>query len=154
MVIDLRHDRQITACDAHIFCVDGFVFKLFTRNWRSEEAIRRMCNTQCTAYEIAHADSYLKNHVAAFFGKVAIEEVISAAGETCREKYILDCCYKLELLSGVDQKLTIPGLRDNNPHLQEAQRRFGELSIDVLDASVFCPDDPKHFKFIDFKLNA
>lgn len=83
---------------------------------------------------------------------MTIGDVISAAEDSISKDYLLDCCYKLELLNGSDLKLTTNGLRANNPHLEEAQRRFHKLSINVLDASVFHATDPSRFKFIDFEM--
>jgi len=58
-----------------------------------------------------------------------VQDVLSDAGVSIVETYLLDCCYALELLSGTEMKLTAPEIRDNRKYLQDAEMRFAELGI-------------------------
>jgi hypothetical protein len=81
--------------------------------------------------------------------------VIDVDGTSIKESYLLDCCYAIEVLGGIEIK-TASALHiyefERYPHVREATRRFAEIGIEVIDSSVFNACEPEHFKFIDFEL--
>ena len=158
IIIDPQVHRQIgIGFSAHIFEVAGKAYKLFLRGpdvppRHTEEGRRLRYQAQCEAYKLASSDLLLKDHIATFYGSCLVQDVLSDAGVSIVETYLLDCCYALELLSGTEMKLTAPEIRDNRKYLQDAEMRFAELGIDVLDATVFNFHDPNGFKFVDFEI--
>jgi hypothetical protein len=154
MIIDLRKHNQKSSQDTHVFEADGRIYKLFRPHWRSAETIKKMFILESGAYAKAGSDSYLIQHIATFYGRVIIEDVLSAEGKSIAKDYFLDCCFALESLTGPEVKLTTPDLRKQHPHIADAQRRFEKISVDVLDSSVFNYADADRFKFIDFKLRS
>ena len=68
-------------------------------------------------------------------------------------QYMLNWCYAMEHVRGAAIKLgAIP--KDSRPeHIKRALNAFCQAGIHHLtDASVFSPDDPVNFKFIDFAI--
>jgi hypothetical protein len=158
----LRMDHKLdSGAYADIFRPpDGLVYKLFAsgqyptnvrqRLTRPEDDSRRR-NTflsECAAYQRAGQHPYLRNHVPRFFGQFVIQDV-TEGDQSVAHNYILECCYAMEYITGVATKLG--GYRPE--HIQRALSAFLEAGIRHLtDASVFFPDDPENFKFIDFAI--
>ena len=65
------------------------------------------------------------------------------------DQFLLDCCLKIERISGNDYKLALC-LRDF-PHFQDFDKRLQAAGVGhTLDSSVFNPASPDTFKIIDF----
>jgi hypothetical protein len=143
-----------------VYEVEGRAFKLFKRYpqfppRQTEEGRRLTFQHQCQAYERASSGTFLKNHIATYYGQFIIDDVVGADGSSLKESYLLDCCYIMEVMGGSETK-TASALRlaeiERFPHIKEAADRFAGIGIEYRDSSVFGVDDPEHFKFIDFEL--
>ena len=110
---------------------------------------RKTFLSECEAYERAALHPLLRDHIPRFFHQCEVANVTEAGGSVgCR--YLLNCCYAMEFIAGVDTKLG--ELSGNLPnHIEKALDAFHEAGIHhVTDASVFCPADPPTSRFIDF----
>ena len=136
---------------ADVFEIDGKAYKVFKKGYEHPWRTRvNVFQYQCEAYKIAASDSYLKDHIAAFFGPCTLEDVIDEAGASVKDQYILDCCYMVEVVRGNEAKVTSPEA-SMYKHIQRAIKRFDELGVKVSDSSVFEPADSERFKFIDIE---
>lgn len=140
---------------ADVFCVGAEAWKVFRVFGvaRTPEQVQRLFQAECEAYKRIQVDPWLSQHVPKFFGSAAVVDIIDATGNSVAPQYALDCCYRMEFVPGDEVKLTADGLRERYPHLQEAQARFAEHGINVLDSSVWSPEDPAAFKLIDFRVD-
>ncbi|MGA3238711.1 MAG: hypothetical protein ABSG03_20730 [Bryobacteraceae bacterium] len=99
MVISFKTDRRLgDGAYSVVYELNGRAFKLFKRYpqvppRQTEEGRRLTYQHQCEAYELASCDSLLKHHIATFYGRVAIEDVIDTDGRSVKDSYLLDCCY-------------------------------------------------------------
>jgi hypothetical protein len=160
MIFDLRCNRQIgTGVYADVFAVEDRAYKLFKSGpeippRQTREGRRRVFQCQCEAFGIAAHDSYLRNHVAEFYGTVNVEDVIDHDGLSVKAGYLLDCRYAVELFGHehAEAKATAPGVRWLE-HVDGALRQFRQLGIHALDSTVFDYADPQRFKFIDVEAN-
>ena len=139
---------------ADVFDVNGIAYKVFRIFGvaHAAEQVRDRFQSECEAYRRAAADPWLRRHTATYHGSSIIKDILNEDGESVASIYALDCCYRIELLTGDEMKFLAAGLREANEHLQEAQRRFYETGIDLRDSSVFNGRDAEEFKFIDFRL--
>ena len=161
MVINFNtHQRLGEGVYAIVYEVEGRAFKLFKRYpqvppKQTEEGRRLTFQHQCQAYERASSDPFLKNHIATYYGRAIIDDVIDENGDSAEESYLLDCCYAVEVMGGGETK-TASALRlaefERYPHIREATDRFAGIGIAFLDSSVFDAVDPERFRFIDFEL--
>ena len=110
---------------------------------------RKTFCSQCKAYQIAAADSFLSQHIPNFHGPRTIQAVLDGA-HSIADQYMLNHCYAIEYINGKDTKLgAVAGLA----HIVKALKAFHDAGIHhLIDASVFMPEDPQNFKFIDFAL--
>ena len=160
MIIDLRLHRKIgEGVYADVFAMESKAYKLFKSGpeippRQTKVGRRRVFEAQCEAFRAAFNDPWLRNHVAAFYGPCVIEDVLDTEGISNKGRYLLDCCYGLELIfsEGGEHKITEVGVRENCEHVREAIRRFNQIGIDVHDSSVFEHADAERFKFIDIEM--
>ena len=161
MVINFNtHQRLGEGVYAIVYEVEGRAFKLFKRYpqfppKQPEEGRRLTFQHQCQAYEIASSDPILKNHIATYYGRAIIDDVIDEDGGSAKESYLPDCCYVVEVMRGVETK-TASALRlgeiEQVDHIRQATDKFASIGIVFLDSSVFDAADPVRYKFIDFEL--
>jgi hypothetical protein len=139
---------------ADIFNVDGIAYKVFRVYGVAQpvERVKARFESESAAYRRAAADSWLRQHTATYYGASAIDAILDEDGESVGSMYALDCCYRIELLTGDERKFLAAGLREANEHLREAEGRFSETGIDLRDSSVFNGADAERFKFIDIRL--
>jgi hypothetical protein len=139
---------------ADVFNVGGIAYKVFRVYGTAQpvERVRVLFESENGAYRRAAADSWLQRHTATYYGPSAIDDILDEDGESVGRMYALDCCYRMELLTGDERKFLAAGLREGNEHMREAGRRFREVGIDLRDSSVFNGEDAERFKFIDFRL--
>lgn len=81
--------------------------------------------------------------------------MVDVDGTSIKESFLLDCCYAIEVLGGIETKTASArqfSEFEKYPHITKAVSRFAEIGIEVIDSSVFNAEDPEHFKFIDFEL--
>ena len=161
VIIRLDVHRRLSAepgaysgATADVFAVDGIACKVFRVFGvaHSPEGVRARFESEVEAYRRAALDPWLALHVARFYGRRIVTDVIEEDGTSIASLYALECCYQMELLEGNEKKFTALGLRQSFKHLQTAQDRFAEIGIDVLDASVFDAENAEAFKLIDFRL--
>lgn len=117
---------------------------------KDDQRRRNTFHSECAAYRLAGQDPYLRNHVPRFAGQFQIQDVIDG-DRSVAHNYMRDCCYAMEYIAGTPTKLgSYPS--DSCPaHINKALSAFRDAGIHYLkDASVFFPDDPENFKFIDF----
>ncbi len=91
---------------ADVFNVEGIAYKVF-RSYGVAQTIQRIRDTfksQIDAYRIAAGDSWLRQHTATYHGCLTIEDILNEDNESVRDLYVLDCCYRMELLPGNDVK--------------------------------------------------
>ncbi len=120
---------------------------------RPEDEVRRKqtFDSQCTAYQLAGKDPYLRLHVPRFHGACRIQDVHDASGKSVAHRYLLAHCYAIDYVGGSETKLG--GLEQRFEHIRNAEGVFRSLGIrHLIDASVFAPEDPVNFKFIDFAM--
>ena len=143
-----------------VYEVEGRAFKLFKRYpqfppRQTEEGRRLTFQHQCQAYELASGDPFLQHHIGTYYGRAIIDDVIDEDGSSVKESYLLDCCYVLEVMRGVETK-TASALRlgeiEHFDHIRQATDKFASIGIVFLDSSVFDAADPVRYKFIDFEL--
>lgn len=114
-----------------------------------EERRRKVFRSECEAYEILSQDELLRSHAPKFFGTVTIDDVLDENGQSEADRYLLDCCYKMEFIEGNACK--IGALESVFPHLRQAVRHFQDAGVAYMkDCCVFFPEDKQQFKFIDF----
>ena len=136
---------------ADVFDVDGVAYKVFrVYGVASPDRVQARFDSECEAYRRAADDPWLLGHTAAFYGPSNIEDILDGDGKSVRSMYSLDCCYRMELLSGEEMKFL--SVRESLEHLLEAQERFSSNGIDLSDSSVFYREDAERFKLIDFKM--
>ena len=158
MIIDTRVHRILgSGVYSDVFEVECKAYKLFKSGpeippRQTKEGRRQVFENQCSAYALAQKDSYLRTHVPEFYGTAEVKGVIGHAGESNNESYLLDCCYGMSICEGDAQPITLPRLRENNPHIVEAISRLRRLGINTFDASVFRASDPELFRIVDFEL--
>jgi len=139
---------------ADVFNVDGIAYKVFRVYGVANpiERVRARFESETAAYSRAAVDSWLQPHTATYHGATEIDDVLDESGQSVGSMYALNCCYRIELLTGDERKFLTTGLREANEHLREAERRFSAMGIDLRDSSVFNGEDAERFKFIDFRL--
>ena len=158
MTIKMSIHRRLSAelgaysgATADVFDVGGVAYKVFrVYGVASPERAKARFDSECEAYRRATGNPWLLRHTAAFYGSSRIEDILDADGKSVRSVYSLDCCYRMELLSGDEMKFL--SVRESLEHLREAQKRFSANGIDLLDSSVFNCEDAERFKFIDFRI--
>lgn len=159
MIIDRRRHRKVgSGVYADVFAVGDCACKLFRSGpevppRQTKEGRRRVFESQCEAFQLSSADSWLRNHVAHFYGTTSVDDVLNMDGLSIRRDYLLDCCYGIELFGFDDSELkaTAEGVKEQH-YIQEAVRRFTKLAIATHDSSVFRFHDPLQFKFIDIEM--
>ncbi len=159
-VIDIcRHCRLGSGVYADVFAIENKAYKLYKSGpeippRQTKEGRKRVYACQLEALKLSCQNVWLKDHVAKLYGACTIDDVLDQTGASVRDAYLLDCCQILELIdpNEIACKVTTEGLRDNNEHLRKAMRRFDGLGIAAKDSSVFWPDDPARFKFIDIEM--
>jgi hypothetical protein len=163
VILDVR-DRIGFGAYADLFRPSGepLVYKLFI-SVRHETNVRlgltdpkdndrrqQVFESECRAYEIAAREPSLHAHIPGSFRRCEIADV-RQAGESVAALYLTDCCYTIEYIDGIAQKLGTVALL---PHIAEAERAFHRAGIrHTSDASVFLAEDPQPFKFIDFAVD-
>lgn len=157
--IVLYSSRQIGAgYYSHVFALEDRAYKLFLSGpevppRHTKAGRKRVFECQCEAYLIAVNDPWLRRHVAQFYGRCVVENVLDDGGMSVRGNYLLDCCYAVELFAAEKSKVKA---REESLlakiHINEAIQRFTERGINALDADVFDAADPDRFKFIDFEM--
>lgn len=159
MVIDIRKHRKIgSGVYADIFDVDSKAWKVFKSGpeippRQTKEGRKRVFECQCEAFQLASADPILRNHVAGFYGRCQIEDVLDVDGNSILSAYLPDCCYGIEFINEIDSKVTSEWvIQQGADHLKAAVERFTLIGINVLDSSVFNYADPDRFKFIDIEM--
>jgi hypothetical protein len=158
MVIDRRiHRLRGSGEYGDIFEIEGRAYKLF-KSWpevlprRTKEGRRQVFENQCAAYRLLSGNPWLERHAARFYGKQDVSQVIGDDGSIESDKYLLDCCYGLELIDSPDLvAVTLPGVREDHKHIRKAAEQFAALGIVISDASVFDHADSERFKFVDFE---
>jgi hypothetical protein len=108
--------------------------------------------SECEAYDRAAQHPFLRNHVARSFRRCVIEDVTGPAG-CVADRYMPDCCCAMEYMEGVPTKIGELFIESRPDHIRKALRAFREAGIHHLtDPSIFFPDDPEKFRFIDFAI--
>lgn len=113
---------------------------------------RKTFASECEAYERGARHTFLRNHIPWFFRRCIVADVTDSAGSIA-DQYMLAYCYAMEFIEGAATKLgEFP--TDNRPgHIAKALEAFREAGIGhVRDSSIFSPDDPEKFRFIDFSI--
>jgi hypothetical protein len=159
MWIDLRsHSKIGSGVYADVFADDGKAYKLFKSGpeippRQTRVGRRRVFESQCEAYVRASGDSFLKDHVASFYGPCVIQNIVDENGVSIAADYMLDCCYALERFGygETDFKANAEWVRECE-HIKSALVRLDRIGISLLDLSVFRYADPDGFKFIDIEL--
>lgn len=159
-------DKFDSGAYADIFRAPGeiLVYKLFvggqhptnvSQSLTRREDDHRRRNTflsECAAYDRAGLHPYLRHHIALLADRYVIENVTDGARSVAHQ-YMLDHCYAMEYISGSARKFGQYPSDSRPEHIQKALRTFYEAGIcHLIDASVFFPDDPDNFKFIDFAI--
>jgi hypothetical protein len=114
VVIDRRVHRCLNAgVYADVFEVEGFAFKAFRSGpdlppRQTREGRRKVFENQCEAYRLLTNDPWLQGHCATFYGERSLVRIIGEDGEDDSSRFLLDCCYCLELLDGTEKKANDP----------------------------------------------
>jgi hypothetical protein len=108
--------------------------------------------SECEAYDRAAQHPFLRDHISQSFRRCVVEDVTGPAGSVA-DRYMLDCCYAIEYIEGVPRKLGELFIESRPDHIRKALRAFREAGIlHLTDPSIFFPDDPEKFRFIDFAI--
>jgi hypothetical protein len=83
----------------------------------------------------------------------SVADVIDDTGTSVKERYLLDCCYILEAIQGIDANVNQEKVRSCK-HIKLAVERFRSLGIDASDSSVFHYADAERFKFIGIQMRS
>lgn len=117
-----------------------------------EERRRRTFVSECQAYKRAAQHPFLRNHIPQYFRRCLVADVTDSVGSVAH-RYMLALCYVMEYIEGVERKFGELRLDYRCDHIEEALEAFREAGIDhVIDSSIFSPDDPDKFIFIDFAM--
>jgi len=140
----------------------GLVYKLFVSGQHHtnasqgldgpehDEQRRRTFASECKAYARAAYDPFLRNHIPRSFHRCTVADVRDCAGSVA-DRYMLTHCYAMEYIVGVATKLVEFPIECRPDHIAKALETFRALGIDhIIDSSIFSPDDPESFRFIDF----
>jgi hypothetical protein len=140
------------------------VYKLFTSGKHStnlsqglnrtedDERRRKTCMSECEAYDLAAQHPFLRNHIPQQFQRCIIDDVTGRHGSVA-DLYMLDLCYVMEYIDGVDRKLGEFPIEYRPYHVDKALEAFRAAGIHHLtDTSIFLPDDRDNFRFIDFAI--
>lgn len=151
MLLDFAHRYAQGAHADVFFSADRLVvYKLFRRGLNDEQRRRDTFASEVAAYHIAMADPFLSRHAAPFLSALKIEDVLQE-GLSISRRYLLDCCYMLGFLPGHPVKFRVLPAGPRYEHLHSAAELFSRAAIDRLgDSSVFNPENPVAFRFIDF----
>ena len=107
-------------------------------------ARRLVFQDEVKAQEIVSGLPVLSRYTPEFHGVVRVERVSSSAGDDVSERYLLDCCYCMELIQGEATKLDqIDG------DFGQIVSQFEREGIALGDSSCFFPDDPARIRFVD-----
>lgn len=142
------------------------VYKLFTSGrhrtnegqglTRPEDDDRRRKTfvSECEAYERAAQHPFLRNHIPQYFQRHPVQDVTDLAGRSVAALYMLDLCYVMRYVDGSPLKLGMLTAGYRPAHIEQALQDFRDAGIShLIDASIFSPDDPEHFTFIDFAID-
>ena len=139
----------------------GRVYKLFKRrllnvqlgedHGEHEPALRRsVFNAERDAYGIAMGIPAIRPFVPTFHGVIGIDQAIDLSDGDISDRYLLDCCYVLDLVDGEPVDLT-HNLVAQHDHLHDVIAAFEANGINHwADGSVFHPDVPARTRIIDF----
>jgi hypothetical protein len=78
------------------------------------------------------------------------DDVFDDRGQSIKDRYLLDACYAVELLSGEETKVAEACLKWE--HIRRIVEVFQARGIETSDASVFKGHHPALFKLIDIEL--
>ena len=106
--------------------------------------------SECEAYERAAQRPFLRNHIPRSFRRCVIENVIGS-GTSVAHLYMLDHCYAIQYIEGHARKLGESPDGFCPLHIEKALQKFYDVGVHhLIDTSIFFPDDPNNFIFIDF----
>ena len=119
---------------------------------QDDDRRQKTFTSECEAYDRAAQHPFLRNHIPQSFRRCVVEDVTGPAGSVA-DCYMLDHCYAMEYIAGNPGKLGQYPLDSRAGHIESALHAFHDAGIHhLIDASVFFPDDPDNFKFIDFAM--
>lgn len=136
---------------------ENCVYKLFKSSQHDERSkvepydnyARAVFQSEVSAYQIAMNSGSLRQYVPEFYDVVAIESITGDTLGYDTQKFLLDCCYKIEFIEGTAVKMA--DALCINPDIQGILNEFIPSGIQyVRDASVFYPKDLNKMKIIDF----
>lgn len=115
-----------------------------------DERRRKTFASECDAYERAAQHPFLRNHIPQSFRRCMVADVTDCAGSVA-DRYMLAHCYVMEYIEGVATKFGEFCIQHRAEHIEKALKAFREVGINhVIDSSIFSPDHPENFRFIDF----
>jgi len=124
---------------------------------RTNEYRKRVYQTEVDAYNLIKDSGLLKKFTPLFYGPISITKVIDN-GKDISDQFLLDCCYEMEYIEGIAEKLNIihgnseillPLEKNLGFSLHEIIKEFVKLGVHYTkDSSAVYGD--KVFKIIDF----
>jgi len=144
--------RRVRGRNADLFFPgDERVYKLFRRGRDSFTAkiARDAFKAETQAYTIAIGAPSLTDHIPEYFGIQIIERVLDVSNRSCGYRYLLDCCYATEQLTGGERAAF--GVPDSRlADVEELLEEFERLGVRyAADSSVFGWEPKMTLRFID-----
>lgn len=117
-----------------------------------DERRRKTFMSECEAYERAAQHPFLCDHIPQYFQRRTIDDVTGSTGSVAH-RYMLDLCYVMQYINGSPTKLGMLCAGSRSAHIEVALQAFRAAGIlHYEDASIFSPNDPEDFRFIDFAM--
>jgi hypothetical protein len=111
-----------------------------------DELRREEFKSEIAAYERIFKSDQLRKFIPEFGGKVKVSEVVDQNGKVISERYLLDCCYKLEIVAGKHLKF-----QHAPQEFKWIEEKFHDVGVMYTeDMSCFIIDNEPRIKLIDF----
>jgi hypothetical protein len=115
-----------------------------------EAECRAVFELECSAFKKIAVYEKLAAHVPAAFERIAVAHVLDPSGNDVSTEYMLNCCYRMEVISGTPEKLT-GGTRNTFPWVRAFTANLADIGVTgTNDCSVFFRECADSFQIIDF----